>query len=138
MTQVQSPKTEMFTVYGKTDGVNPTGTYDLYAPLIYGTDAYLHIPKGMKFKIHAIRVCGGTTAANDTQVLTMYTHNVTTVPPVWAVAASIYFDGLRVSEDKRKPIIFTGYTGVEAVSFDWLQTVAEVSHLEVDVEYTPV
>jgi len=132
-------ETEMFTVYGETDGLAVAGTFDLAAPIILGTDAYLRIPRGMKLKIHALRLNGD--AANDTQVNVMFTHDVTAGPPVWEDSAVIFLDATRnrVSEDKRKPTIFHGFSGEEAISFDWLQTVvASVAYLEADVEYTPM
>jgi hypothetical protein len=131
-------ETEMFTVYGETDGLALTGTFDLIAPIIYGTDAYLRIPRGMKLKIHALRLNGD--AANDTQANVMFTHDVTAGVPTWVESAVLVLDATRnrVSEDKRKPIIFQGFSGDEAVSFDWVQTGAAVAYLEADVEYTPM
>lgn len=137
--QRQAPKTEMFTLYAETNGADLTETLDLTSPLIYDDDAYLRIPKGMKLKIHAIRLYGDVTAVDETQILVMHTHDVTAgPPPTWVESASVYFDGIPVTDDRRRPIIFTGYSGDEAVSFDWLQTVAaEVAYVEIDVEYTP-
>ena len=129
-------ETEMFTVYGETDGLAVAGTFDLAAPIILGTDAYLRIPRGMKLKIHALRLNGD--AANGTQTNVMFTHDVTAGVPTWVESAVLVLDATRnrVSEDKRKPIIFQGFSGEEAISFDWVQTRAAVAYLEADVEYT--
>jgi len=140
---------EMFTVYGATDGVNTDGTVALYAPVIFGTDDFLQIPRGMKLKIHAIRISAEAVAPTDTYVQVRFTHDVVTNPPEptpsiggwagWQIVTNQFLDVTddpRMNEDKRKPIILPGLSGLEAIAVSWVQVVACEVYIELDVEYT--
>jgi len=130
-------QSELITIRGTTDGTNTTGTFDLYSTLIYGTDAYIRIPKGMKLKIHSTRVMGSLT---DTLVSVKYTHDVTDVSPTYVeIDYELQNNTIdtRISEEKKKPIILPGLTGDEAVAFDWAQTTQSAAYFIVEVELTP-
>lgn len=129
---------ELFTVYGETDGVAVTDDLPLYADIIDYTIAapeYLRIPRGMKLKIWAIRVNGNL---GDTAVTVNYTHDVTAGIPVYIAINTDILDNAvdsRFSDDYRKPIILRGFTGDEAVKFTWTQPAAVVANAEIDIEY---
>jgi hypothetical protein len=129
---------ELFTVYGESDGVAVTDDFPLYADLIDYTIAapeYLRIPQGMKVKIWAIRVNGNL---GDTAVTVNYTHDVTAGIPVYVAINTDILDNAvdsRFSDDYRKPIILRGFAGTEAVKFTWTQPAAVVANVEIDVEY---
>lgn len=129
---------ELFTVYGASDGAALTDDFPLYSDFIDYTDAvpeYLRIPKGMKLKIWAIRVNGNT---GDTSVIVNYTHDVTAGAPVYIPINTDILDNAvesRFSDDYRKPIILRGFDGTEAVKFTWNQPNIAVINVEFDVEY---
>lgn len=129
---------ELFTVYGETDGAALTGDFPLYADLIDYTLAspeYLRIPRGMKIKIWAIRVNGNL---GDTAVTVNYTHDVTAGMPVYFAVNTDILDTAvdsRISDYYRKPIIIRGFSGTEAVKFTWTQPILAVTNVEIDVEY---
>lgn len=130
-------QSELITFRGTTNGADVAETFSLYSTLMYGTDEYIRIPKGMKLKIHSIRVMGSDT---DTLVSVKYTHDITAAIPTYVDIDYELQDNavdIRISEEKKKPIILPGLTGDEAVAFDWLQTDASTAYLIVEVELTP-
>lgn len=132
---------ELFTVHGETDAASVTDTFTLYSDSFLTTPAtpeplYLRIPAGMKLKIWSRRLSGD---AQSTTLLVEYTHDVTAALPTW-LEMSIDLQDIavesRLDEEKRRPIVFQGFTGTEAVSFVWEQTVAATAYFEAEVEYT--
>ena len=147
--QASRGSAEMFTVYGATDAANTDGTVALYAPVIYGTDDFLRIPRGMKLKIQAIRISAESTAPTDTYIQVRFTHDVVTnaVEPTpslggwagWQIVTHQFLDvsdNPRMNDDPRKPIILQGMSGLEAIAVSWVQAVACEVYIELDVEYT--
>lgn len=132
---------ELFTIHGETDGVSNTGNFILYSD-VFITDAlasdpvYLRIPAGMKIKIWSTRISGVGSATN---VVTLYTHDVTAVAPTWIDISTdiqdVTFESQLYSE-KRRPIVVRGFSGNEAITFAWEQSAPSKAYFEAEIEYT--
>ena len=123
---------ELFTVYGKTDGTNTTGTFSLSSPVFRGTVTYIRIPKGMKAKIWGKRISG------DAATITVeMTRDVTAGTPTWSAVHTEYLASPgELNIEKRRPIIVEGRTGKEAIRITWSQGTAGTTHVEFDIEIT--
>jgi len=125
---------ELFTVYGKTDGSSAEGTFSLTSTLFRGSVNYIRIPKGMKLKIWCKSISGKPAVVNIE-----YTSDVTAETPEWnPIHTEVLASEGEIEIEKRRPIIVLGKTGKEAVSFTWDQTDfgAGVTYIEFDIEIT--
>lgn len=123
---------ELVTFYAKTDGVNVMGVCKLDSEILAVPVEYVVIPAGMKVKIWAKRISGKAVTFEI-----KYTYNVLGMSPNWKTISSevLASDG-EITIEKRRPIILTGRLGTEAFSITWSQSVAGVSSIELDVEFS--
>jgi len=123
---------ELFTVYGKTDGTNTTGTFALSSPIFKGTVTYIRIPKGMKAKIWGKRISG-----EPATITVEMTRDVTAGTPEWsAIHTEVLSSAGELDIEKRRPIIVESRTGKEAIRITWNQSTAAVTYVEFDIEIT--
>ena len=125
---------ELFTVYGKTDGTNTTGTFTLQSEAFTNTPNYIRVDKHMKLKIWARRVAGAPAT-----IYIQYTRDVTAASPTWVTIDAIHLvaEG-ELDLEKRKPVIVISRTGKEAVRFTWEQATAGITHVSFDIEIEPI
>jgi hypothetical protein len=129
-------KGEQITLMGTTNGTDATGTLAFRADVIHGVATSIRIPKGLALKIWSKHING----ANVT-LTTQYTTDIGVENPVWTDFAKDVFvatvEGDRNIE-KRRPLLFRGLSGKEAVQFAYAQSAAGVSGVEINVEFCEI
>jgi len=125
--------TELFSVYGETNGSSTSGDFEFYSDMVYGTFTSFRIPKGMKAKIWCKRISG-----EAVEVIIKYTHDVTVTPsPTWiSVSREKLASAGELILEKRRPIVLRSITGNEAFKISWSQDTAAKSYLELEIEIT--
>ena len=122
---------ELFVLYGETDGSSTTGTVKLSSDILYDSVTAVRIPKGAKAKVWFKKVAGEA----ETTFYLQYTHDVTASSPVWTTleAEKLAAKG-EISVEKRRPVVLRGFTGKEAFQITWLQPAAAKAYVEIGVE----
>lgn len=126
-------RSEHITLSGITDGTNATGVIAVVSDVIYGNVETIRIPKGLALKIWSKHINGA-----DVTVKTQYTLDVSADPPTWADFAVDVFDASVEGDrniEKRRPLLFRGFTGKEAVRFTYTQEIAGISGIEINAEF---
>jgi len=123
---------ELFFVYGKTDGTSTTGTFTLNSDIFSGA-TYIRLPKGSKAKIWFKKIAG----AVATDIVVQMTQDITQATPTWTDIGIEKLTGAgQIEYDVRKPIIVRGITGKEAIRFTWSQGTAGDGYIEAIIEIT--
>ena len=126
-------RSEHITLAGITDGTNASGVLKVVSDVIHGAAAEIRIPRGLALKIWSKHINGA-----DVTVKTQYTRDVTATSPTWTDFAVDVFDASVEGDrniEKRRPLLFRGFTGNEAVRFSYEQEVAAVSGVEINAEF---
>lgn len=129
-------RSEHLTLGAVTDGVTASGTLELKSDVIYGDTEAIRLPRGLALKVWSKHMNGA-----DVTVETQFTHDIGVAVPVWETMAADVFvasvEGDRNIE-KRRPLLFRGLTGKEAVRFTYAQSAAGVSGVEINVEFSEI
>jgi hypothetical protein len=126
-------RSEHITLSGITDGTNATGVIAVVSDVIYGNVETIRIPKGLALKIWSKHINGA-----DVTVKTQYTLDVSAESPTWVDFAVDVFDASVEGDrniEKRRPLLFRGFTGKEAVRFTYTQEIAGISGIEINAEF---
>jgi hypothetical protein len=126
-------RSEHITLSGITDGTNATGVLAVVSDVIYGNVESIRIPKGLALKIWSKHINGA-----DVTVKTQYTLDVSAESPTWVDFAVDVFDASVEGDrniEKRRPLLFRGFTGKEAVRFTYTQEIAGISGIEINAEF---
>lgn len=126
-------RSEHITLSGITDGTNATGVLAVVSDVIYGNVESIRIPKGLALKIWSKHINGA-----DVTVKTQYTLDVSAESPTWVDFAVDVFDASVEGDrniEKRRPLLFRGFTGKEAVRFTYTQEIADISGIEINAEF---
>lgn len=126
-------RSEHMTLSGITDGTNATGVLAVVSDVIYGSVESIRIPKGLALKIWSKHINGA-----DVTVKTQYTLDVSAESPTWVDFAVDVFDASVEGDrniEKRRPLLFRGFTGKEAVRFTYTQEIAGISGIEINAEF---
>lgn len=126
-------RSEHITLSGITDGTNATGVLAVVSDVIYGSVESIRIPKGLALKIWSKHINGA-----DITVKTQYTLDVSAESPTWVDFAADVFDASVEGDrniEKRRPLLFRGFTGKEAVRFTYTQEIAGISGIEINAEF---
>lgn len=126
-------RSEHITLSGITDGTNATGVLAVVSDVIYGNVESIRIPKGLALKIWSKHINGA-----DITVKTQYTLDVSADSPTWVDFAVDVFDASVEGDrniEKRRPLLFRGFTGKEAVRFTYTQEIAGISGIEINAEF---
>lgn len=126
-------RSEHITLSGITDGTNATGVLAVVSDVIYGNVETIRIPKGLALKIWSKHINGA-----DVTVKTQYTLDVSADSPTWVDFAVDVFDASVEGDrniEKRRPLLFRGFTGKEAVRFTYTQEIAGISGIEINAEF---
>lgn len=126
-------RSEHITLSGITNGTNATGVLAVVSDVIYGNVESIRIPKGLALKIWSKHINGA-----DVTVKTQYTLDVSAEPPTWVDFAVDVFDASVEGDrniEKRRPLLFRGFTGKEAVRFTYTQEIAGISGIEINAEF---
>lgn len=126
-------RSEHITLSGITDGTNATGVLAVVSDVIYGNVETIRIPKGLALKIWSKHINGA-----DVTVKTQYTLDVSAESPTWVDFAVDVFDASVEGDrniEKRRPLLFRGFTGKEAVRFTYTQEIAGISGIEINAEF---
>ncbi len=126
-------RSEHITLSGVTDGTNATGVLAVVSDVIYGNVETIRIPKGLALKIWSKHINGA-----DITVKTQYTLDVSAESPTWVDFAVDVFDASVEGDrniEKRRPLLFRGFTGKEAVRFTYTQEIAGISGIEINAEF---
>lgn len=126
-------RSEHITLSGITDGTNATGVIAVVSDVIYGNVETIRIPKGLALKIWSKHINGA-----DVTVKTQYTLDVSAESPTWVDFAVDVFDASVEGDrniEKRRPLLFRGFTGKEAVRFTYTQETAGISGIEINAEF---
>lgn len=126
-------RSEHITLSGITDGTNATGVIAVVSDVIYGNVETIRIPKGLALKIWSKHINGA-----DVTVKTQYTLDVSAESPTWVDFAVDVFDASVEGDrniEKRRPLLFRGFTGEEAVRFTYTQEIAGISGIEINAEF---
>jgi hypothetical protein len=116
-----------------TDGIATSGVLAMKGDLIYGSAASIRIPRGLALKIWSKHINGA-----DVSVSTEFTRDIEADTVVWEKIAVDAFDADVEGDrniEKRRPLLFRGLTGDEAVRFSYTQDPAGVSSVEINVEF---
>ena len=129
-------KSEQMTLMAFTDGAAAEGTLNLNGDVLYGTAEAIQIPKGLALKIWSKHINGAAVTVN-----TEFTQDIGAESPEWTIFSKDVFaasvEGDRNIE-KRRPLLFRGLTGNEAVRFTYDQAAAGVSGFEINVEFCAI
>lgn len=126
-------RSEHITLSGITNGTNATGVLAVVSDVIYGNVETIRIPKGLALKIWSKHINGA-----DVTVKTQYTLDVSAESPTWVDFAVDVFDASVEGDrniEKRRPLLFRGFTGKEAVRFTYTQEIAGISGIEINAEF---
>lgn len=126
-------RSEHITLSGITNGTNATGVLAVVSDVIYGNVETIRIPKGLALKIWSKHINGA-----DITVKTQYTLDVSAESPTWVDFAVDVFDASVEGDrniEKRRPLLFRGFTGKEAVRFTYTQEIAGISGIEINAEF---
>lgn len=126
-------RSEHLTLASVTNGTDASGALELVSDIIYGTPTEIRIPKGLALKVWSKHINGA-----DATVKTQYTRDVTVDVPTWVDAATDVFDTSIEGDrniEKRRPLLFRGFTGKEAVRFYYAQDTPAVTSVEINAEF---
>jgi len=122
---------ELITFRGATDGLALTGTMTLTADLLQSGVASIRIPKGGTLKIWGYRISGAKVKVdvNFKKLIASPDVAIETMSFDPALDSSMHIE-------KRKPIIIRGIGGQESISIGWAQSIAALSYVNVDIEFS--
>lgn len=127
---------EHISLMGATDGVATSGVISFNADVLYSAATAIRIPKGLALKIWSKHLNGGAIT-----LTTQFTKDVGAAVVVWTDFSKDVFvatvEGDRNIE-KRRPLLFRGLTGNEAIQFAYTQSAAAVSGVEINVEFCEI
>jgi hypothetical protein len=122
----------LFPTFGATDGINTSGVVALHSHFTVAPVNYIQIPRGLKLKIWSIRVSG-----KPVTFKIEFTQDVTVASPTWVPVETIVLtsEGEIIIDKQKKPLVFEGKTGKEAIRVTWTQTTAGLSYITKDNEF---
>jgi len=129
-------RSEHMTLGATTNATDASGILELKADVIYNKATSIRIPRGLALKIWSKHVNGA-----GITVKTQFTRDITATSPTWETIGTDVFvaavEGDRNIE-KRRPLLFRGLTGKEAIQFSYSQTAAALSGVEINVEFSAI
>ena len=108
-------RSEQLTLMGTTDNLGDDDVFEFRADAVHEMVDEIQIPKGLSLKIWSKHINGA-----DLVLETQFTTDITADPVVWTTFGIDVFDSSVEGDrniEKRRPLLFRGFTGNEAVRF---------------------
>lgn len=108
-------RSEQLTLMGTTDSLGDDNVFEFRADAVHEMVDEIQIPKGLSLKIWSKHINGA-----DLVLETQFTTDITADPVVWTTFGIDVFDSSVEGDrniEKRRPLLFRGFTGNEAVRF---------------------
>ncbi len=108
-------RSEQLTLMGTTDNLGDDDAFEFRADAVHEVVDEIQIPKGLSLKIWSKHINGA-----DLVLETQFTTDITANPVVWTTFGIDVFDSSIEGDrniEKRRPLLFRGFTGNEAVRF---------------------
>lgn len=108
-------RSEQLTLMGTTDNLGDDNVFEFRADAVHEMVDEIQIPKGLSLKIWSKHINGA-----DLVLETQFTTDITADPVVWTTFGIDVFDSSVEGDrniEKRRPLLFRGFTGNEAVRF---------------------
>ena len=131
-------RSEQLTLMGTTDSLGDDNVFEFRADAVHEMVDEIQIPKGLSLKIWSKHINGA-----DLVLETQFTTDITADPVVWTTFGIDVFDSSVEGDrniEKRRPLLFRGFTGNEAVRFVCGGDVPgdDPSGVEINVEFCEI
>jgi hypothetical protein len=122
----------LFPLSGETDGAATTGVVSLNSHFTVSSASNVRIPRGLKLKIWSIRISG-----KPVTFKIEFTQDIEAATPTFITVETFVLisEGELMIDKQKKPLVFEGKTGKEAIRISWSQATAAKSFITTDNEF---